>query len=124
MFRAPVRLLVVLLVPVLAGCSSVNREGDSAAVPEPPASMPVGPDAVVVKFPAYNPKEVPTTVGHTVTWTFDDNGLGHTVTADDGSFDSGRMSSGEFKRAFDAPGRIGYHCNVHARMKGTVVVGS
>ena len=93
-------------------------------MPSPPNTISVGPDAVVVKDIAFNPKEVATSVGHTVTWTFDDSGLGHTVTADDGSFDSGRMSSGEFKRTFEAPAQISYHCNVHARMKGTIVVGS
>ncbi|MGH2652131.1 MAG: plastocyanin/azurin family copper-binding protein, partial [Actinomycetota bacterium] len=90
----------------------------------PPTSISVGADAVVVKGIAFNPKEISTGAGHTVTWIFDDTGLGHTVTADDGSFDSGTMSSGEFKRTFDGPGQIGYHCNVHARMKGTIVVGS
>jgi plastocyanin len=44
------------------------------------------------------------------------------VTADDGSFDSGRWTEGEFTRVFDQPGEFRYHCEVHARMKGTVVV--
>ena len=76
------------------------------------------------KNTSFNPARVTTRVGQDVVWRFEDNGLNHTVSADDASFDSGRQGSGEFKRAFTKPGEIAYHCNVHARMKGTVVVTS
>ena len=46
----------------------------------------------------------------------------HTVTADDGSFDSGKTTDGEFHHAFDKPGTYGYHCSVHPDMKGMVTV--
>lgn len=111
-------LAVVLVVP---GCSMFDS-GDGGAVPTPPNTVSTGEGGVTLRNTAYNPQRVSTVVGREVVWTFDDNGLTHTVTADDGSFDSGRLSSGEFRRTFDQPGEIAYHCEVHARMKGTVVV--
>lgn len=54
----------------------------------------------------------------------------HTVTADDGSFDSGMMPSGAiFRRRFDEPGRYAYYCVYHGArggrgMAGVVIVGA
>ena len=86
----------------------------------PPPSVAEG--EVLVKSVAFNPRELRATAGKPVTWRFDDGGLGHTVTADDNSFDSGRMSSGTYSRTFNDPGTINYHCTVHAGMRGTVIV--
>ena len=86
----------------------------------PPPAVAEG--EVLVKSVAYRPNELRASVGNTVTWRFDDGGLEHTVTADDNSFDSGRMSSGTYARTFTAPGTINYHCQVHARMRGTLLV--
>ncbi|HSF51654.1 MAG TPA: plastocyanin/azurin family copper-binding protein [Nitrososphaeraceae archaeon] len=60
--------------------------------------------------------------GNIVSWTNDDS-TEHTVTADDGSFDSGPISPGDtFDNTFDAPGDFGYHCSIHPFMTGVVVV--
>jgi plastocyanin len=113
----------VLLSAALIGATGCNKEsGGDLQVPgtTAPAS---GEGPVTIKGIAYNPKEVRAEVGKPVTWTFEDGGLEHTVTADDKSFDSGRKSSGVFTRTFSAPGTVAYHCEVHAKMHGTVVVG-
>jgi plastocyanin len=48
----------------------------------------------------------------------------HTVTADDGSFDSKGLGQGDtFRRVFSKPGTYPYHCSAHPYMKGVVVVG-
>lgn len=61
-------------------------------------------------------------VNNTVMWTNDD-GFSHTVTANDGSFDSGYFSSGEtFMYTFTTPGVYHYHCQIHPWMVGTVTV--
>jgi hypothetical protein len=61
-------------------------------------------------------------VGQSVRWTNQD-GAAHTVTADDGAFDSGSLAGGkEFSFAFDGAGTYAYHCNIHPGMKGTVTV--
>ncbi len=67
------------------------------------------------------------TAGDTVVWT--DTGVRpHTVTADDGSFDSGNLTTGQtFSRTFTTPGTIRYFCKLHGAagglgMSGTIVV--
>ncbi|MCC6315432.1 MAG: cupredoxin family copper-binding protein [Thermomicrobiales bacterium] len=75
----------------------------------------------VVDF-AFEPAQMQVAAGTTVTWT-NDGQAAHTVTADDGSFDSGRLDPGEaFSQRFDRPGTYAYHCGFHASMHGTVVV--
>ncbi|MGZ5301807.1 MAG: right-handed parallel beta-helix repeat-containing protein [Actinomycetota bacterium] len=65
--------------------------------------------------------------GRSVGWSNDGNSP-HTVTADDGSFDSGNLEPGAtFTRAFDRPGVYSYFCKYHGApgvgMTGIVVVG-
>jgi plastocyanin len=117
-----VRLVLSLLPLVLAGCSSNPSNDNGGAVPAPPTTIKVSEGVVVVQNLNFNPPRTDTKVGREVVWQFSDNGLAHTVTADDKSFDSGRMGSGEFKHLFAQPGEVAYHCEVHSRMKGTVVV--
>ena len=60
--------------------------------------------------------------GSIVSWTNEDSTT-HTVTADDGSFDSGPISpGGTFDNAFDSTGIFGYHCSIHSFMRGSVIV--
>jgi len=61
-------------------------------------------------------------VNNTVTWTNNDQ-VTHTVTALDGSFDSGLMQPGQiYVHTFTTPGTYQYHCQIHAWMNGTVIV--
>jgi plastocyanin len=115
----PVALLVAASFLGLAGCKS---EGGGDVTPDSTAPPNVPAGQVLVKSISFTPKEVRATVGKPVTWKFDDGGLEHTVTADDNSFDSGRMSSGTYDHSFTAAGTFNYHCQVHARMHGTVIV--
>jgi plastocyanin len=63
-------------------------------------------------------------VNNTVTWTNNDQ-VAHTVTAADGSFDSGSMQPGQiFVHTFTTPGTYQYHCQIHPWMTGTVIVSS
>ena len=62
-------------------------------------------------------------VGTTVTWTNDDPGMLHTVTAVDGSFDSGMISEGgTFSYTFETPGDFEYFCTPHPWMRAKVTV--
>ena len=70
----------------------------------------------------FDPAEITVPIGSTVTW-FNKGNEEHTVTADNGSFDSGYKKPGtSFQRAFPTAGRFTYHCAPHPWMKGTVVV--
>lgn len=77
---------------------------------------------VLVQGKAFNPPEVDVRVGEEVLWVFRDGDVPHSVTADNGSFDSGKMKEGEFRLAFERPGSYSYHCVVHPEMKGRVNV--
>ena len=80
----------------------------------------------------YSPGTITVAVGDTVTWT--NNGSApHTVTANDGSFDSDPdcpdnfdacMQPGDtYSHTFNSAGTFGYFCKVHGQsMAGTVVV--
>ena len=49
----------------------------------------------------------------------------HTVTADDGSFDSGMLNPGDtFMVTFLGSGTLTYHCEIHPSMVGSVTVGA
>lgn len=70
----------------------------------------------------YNPATIEIAAGDTVVWTNNDD-REHTVTADDGSFDSKRLAKGKtFSRTFSKPGRYTYGSDPSPRTKGTVVV--
>jgi plastocyanin len=53
------------------------------------------------------------------------DGAPHTVTADDGAFDSGQVSGGGASTfsAPSAPGSYDFHCDIHPEMSGTLTVG-
>ena len=70
----------------------------------------------------YSPKEIKVKKGDTVVWTNSDD-RDHTVTADDGSFNSKKMASRDtYERKFAKAGNYKYHCDYHPRMKATVIV--
>ena len=61
--------------------------------------------------------------GTTVLWV-NEGKVPHTVTADDGSFDSGELYPGDsYIVTFLGSGRLSYHCQLHSEMVGSVTVG-
>jgi len=102
-----------------AGC---NKETGGDVNVTQTTLPPVGNGPVTIKGIAFNPKEVHAKPGEALIWNWDDNGLEHTVTADDKSFDSGRKAAGTFPQTFAKAGTIAYHCEVHVKMHGTIVV--
>jgi plastocyanin len=70
----------------------------------------------------FRPARLVVEAGTTVMWT---NGgqVVHTVTAEDGSFDSGAIESGARREIrFARPGSYAFHCTPHPFMRGEVVV--
>ena len=60
--------------------------------------------------------------GTTIRWTNNDQ-LQHSVTANDGSWDSGLINPGAtWSHTFTQPGEYAFHCTPHPFMKGVVVV--
>jgi plastocyanin len=70
----------------------------------------------------FAPMQIEVPVGTTVEWVNRDGAV-HTVSADDGTWNSGPVEQGERWRAtFTRPGRYPYHCGPHPFMMGVVVV--
>jgi plastocyanin len=70
----------------------------------------------------FEPKSVTVKPGTEVTWK-NVGAAPHTITARDGSYDSGMVLKGaSFSRRFETAGTFAYYCTLHPNMEGTVVV--
>ena len=128
--RRPLFVLVALLalLALATGCSSGSDSGGASAPASaaPSASSgsaaPSGGTTVEIKNFMFTPATLTVPVGATVTWKFDDS-TQHTVTADDNSFASSPMASGQtFTHTFTTAGTVPYHCSIHPEMTATITV--
>jgi copper-containing nitrite reductase len=113
------------LFQVENGTSGSTSETTTASVPAsgPTVSIPTG-AAMQMGSPYYSPPSITVIMGvnNTVTWVNSDD-VPHTVTANDGSFNSGNINGGQsWTYTFTSPGTYAYYCAYHPWMKGTVVV--
>jgi len=100
-----------------AGCAAL-----AAASAVPAAAVDGRVREVAIPGKVFAPGRAQALVGDTVVWRNGD-ATNHTVTADDGSFDSGYVSpGGTFARTFARAGVYAYHCTIHKFMRGEVVV--
>ena len=95
---------------------------NATPAPATPTPTPANADAVSIIDLAFEPATLTVEPGTTVTWT--NTGLAlHTVTAEDGSFDSGTLENGAtFEQTFADPGTYAYVCQIHPDMTGTIEV--
>jgi len=95
------------------GKTAANRGGGEGAANATHAEM---------RTMTFAPKRLEIAAGTAVTWTNNDQ-LVHTITADDGSWDSGPIEPGEsWSHTFSQPGEFAFHCTPHPFMKAVVVV--
>lgn len=95
----------------------------------PPRTAPAGParpgaasSAVRVANFAFGTGELRVPAGTRVRWTNADQ-VEHTVTAEDGSFESGLIAPGaSYEQVFANPGTYPYHCTPHPFMHATLIV--
>jgi plastocyanin len=114
---------------VLAACGSTSSNGSSSSC-NPTGVSSSGTGTQVVKIVPdpntvgkFDPSTVSVTAGQSVEWDFTDNSAPHTVTADDGSFDSCTQNAGfKFVVTFSKAGDVKYHCTIHAQMTADVKV--
>jgi plastocyanin len=107
-------------VPVPAGSPAASPVASPAAAESAAAAAAAA--AVTIMNFSFQPATITVPVCGTVTWTNQDT-TGHTVTADDGSFDSGTIAPGStFSQTFTTAGTFAYHCSIHPTMTGTVTV--
>lgn len=119
--------IIIIVLVVGVGAWWFMGSSNSATPPTETGSMEqkaadvVG-NAVELKDFSFNPKTITVKVGDKVTIKNSDI-AGHSVTADDKSFDSGVLNQGESTTVtFDKAGTFGFHCTPHPNMTLTVVV--
>jgi plastocyanin len=80
-----------------------------------------GNSVTIMNF-AFSPVTLTVKTGMKVTWMNNDT-VTHTVTANQGAFDSGDLSPGNsFSFTFTKAGTYSYHCNIHHSMMATIIV--
>jgi plastocyanin len=116
------------------GISTLNGSAQAAGVislpyTEPPPMGTMAAEVVTITEENYGfqPYQVTVSVGTTVVWVNNDSAK-HTVSADDGSFESGDQGAGEvFQYTFGTPGTYPYFCRFHGDkgevgMAGIIIV--
>ena len=107
---------------VVVGTGGGGGTSTATPTPEPTPLPPAAPGSVQVIDYDYAPKDLTVSPGALVRFI----NLGakkHTVTASDGSFDSGLMATGDaYSRTFEAAGYYPYYCDLHPDMIGSVTV--
>jgi plastocyanin len=117
-----------VVLTALTACGGGNSSGDNTCTPKGGTGSGTATQTVqVVSDPntvgAFQPKTVAVKKGDTVEWDWTDQGNQHTVTAEDGSFDSGLCAAGnKFFVTFNNTGTVNYKCTIHAQMTGSVTV--
>jgi len=83
-----------------------------------------GTDSITIQNFKFNPDPLSVKQGAKITVAILDDGVPHSVTADDGSYDTGifQKSNGPKTITVSKSGAIHYHCQVHSFMKGTITV--
>lgn len=106
------RLLVSLFIlPGFAFATAVTAVGQQADQP-----------TITMDKIEFSPDTLIVPVGSTVTWQ--NGNLVHTVTSDDGSFDSGFLLDGQtYELSFDTPGTYPYYCVPHGGPGGVGMAG-
>lgn len=111
-------LLLAAAFAIAGGISYSPALGGAANAANTSGDVHVSIDNYAFKAPS-----ITISPGTAVVWkNMDDDP--HTVTADDGSFDSKGLGQGDtFRYVFSKSGKFPYHCSAHPYMKGVVVVG-
>ncbi len=98
----------------VASAAAIAQTGSSAGNAET--------HVIVIKQMRFDPQQLSIKAGDRVEWTNQDI-FTHTVTANDGSFDSGPIEPGQsWSTTIRNPGTIGYHCRPHPNMAAELTV--
>src|SRR5215212_3223044 len=119
-------IVVLVFASIAAAQSAQDQSGSDEASPDqtgPVQAAPVqDPVTVNIHDDAFDPAQLDIAPGTTGTWVNNDDEA-HTVTADDGLFDSGRLAPGDsYSVWFDGSGTVAYHCEPHPHMTGSIEV--
>ena len=130
--RSRAARLTLLLTTVLGltvacggggGADAPTNPGSPGNTGAPGTPAPIVTTSVNLQNIAFNPADIQVSPGATVTFTNLD-GFAHTVTFDNASITSiDQYTTGARTTTMPTtPGTYAYHCQIHAAMKGTVLV--
>jgi plastocyanin len=101
---------------------SARPQDRSASAPVVTGPPPARALVIDIRSLQYTRGTVEIDAGTTIKWRNRDP-LAHTVTSDDGAFDSGELRpESAWSHTFTTPGTYTYHCTPHPHMKATVLV--
>jgi plastocyanin len=114
-------IVLALLVPVVALVTVVvTLDATSDDTGAAATGTGTGGTAITIKNFQFSPDPIVVKAGDTVTVANDD-GTAHTLTADDGAFDTGNLDgSARATITVAAPGTYAYHCDIHNYMTGKI----
>ena len=122
-------LIATLLLSTALGCFSERSAPTGAGQVLGDCTVPLGADVIGATFVAirgfgFKNPETRIPRGTRVAWVnCESSATEHTVTADDGAYDSTPLAVGKaFARTFPTAGTFTYHCEPHPFMKGRIVV--
>lgn len=102
-------IITPLVIGLLLGVTSAGAQSNQ--------------QTVSIRDFSFQPAQLSVEPGTTVTWTNEGNEP-HTVTADNGLFDSGVLYPGDsYSVQFDGMGTLSYYCTLHPSMTGGITVG-
>ena len=110
---------------VLAACSSSSSEDSTDAGTGSTTTTTTSDDGdgISIQDFAFGPNPLGVSVGETVTWTNNEDGIGHTTTSGDDLWHSGTLSPGDtFEFTFEEAGTFAYFCSIHPSMTATITV--
>lgn len=82
----------------------------------------IGKNEVIIKDNEFNPYEMIIKKGTSVLFINNDP-ITHTVTGDNGSFNSGQIELNQnYRHTFNDTGVFQYHCSIHPNMVGQIIV--
>ena len=114
-------LFIIVASLALTGCTLLPTQQNNNL-----QTVPTSPDllanTIAIQNFAFSPSSLKVVAGRKVT-VINDDSAPHTLTSDDGKFDTGNIDPGN-SGSFIAPssGTYTYHCNIHRTMTGTLVV--
>lgn len=133
-------LLALSLLALLAACGGGSTSSASTPTAAPTATPTAAPtdtptptaapttapttngNSITIANFAFAPATLTVKVGTKVTWTNNDSAT-HTVTADQGAFNSPDLPTGQsYSFTFTKAGTYSYHCAIHSSMTATIVV--
>lgn len=121
-FTEPVELSFVCRIHPQLMSGTLKVQGEPFVPPATEKTIQIVEPSNQTSSWGFNPDELKVTTGTTITWR-NTGDTAHTVTADNGSIDSGPIAPGDtFVRTFDNAVALTYKCTPHPWMTGTVIV--